>query len=155
MCDLSHDKANLSALQNGAKAADDRLVLGTARRVAFSNPCAELMVLCHITGVMLKGGETLAADLVVDASGRLSRVQSWLADGGYAKPRSVEVNSGVSYSDAVFDVPPEVCRRCNVGTGYLGHHAELPCQFVRNGLRRSDRKGRSGCFFADYVSLLI
>ena len=44
----------------------------------------------------------------MDASGRLSKVQSWLAEGGYEKPRSVEVNSGVGYSDALFDVPPEV-----------------------------------------------
>ena len=74
---------------------------------------SRLMGIPPAAGVVLKGGETLAADLVVDASGRLSKVQSWLAEGGYATPRSVEVNSCVGYSDAVFDVPPEVRRRCN------------------------------------------
>ena len=60
-------------------------------------------------GVRLKGGETLPADLVVDASGRVSAVQSWLREGGYAPPRTVEVNAGVGYSGAIFGVPQEVC----------------------------------------------
>jgi len=59
--------------------------------------------------VRLKGGETLPADLVVDASGRVSAVLAWLREGGYALPRTVEVNAGVGYSGAIFDVPQEVC----------------------------------------------
>ena len=56
----------------------------------------------------MRGGQTLAADLIVDASGRMSRVQSWLTEGGYATPRTVEVNPRVGYSGAVFSVPEEV-----------------------------------------------
>ena len=59
-------------------------------------------------GVRLKDGETLPADLVIDASGRVSAVQRWLQEGGYALPRTVEVNAGVGYSGAIFDVPQEV-----------------------------------------------
>ena len=56
----------------------------------------------------LKGGETLVADLVVDTSGRGSKVTSWLKDGGYEAPRSVEVNPNVSYYSTVFEAPQEV-----------------------------------------------
>ncbi len=45
---------------------------------------------------------------MVDASGRVSAVQAWLREGGYALPRTVEVNAGVGYSGAIFDVPKEV-----------------------------------------------
>ncbi len=58
----------------------------------------------------MKGGQEVAADLVVDASGRLSRVQSWLVEGGYETPRTVEVNPHLGYSGAVFSAPEEVSR---------------------------------------------
>lgn len=61
-------------------------------------------------GVQLKGGAVLAADLVIDASGRRSKVQKWLAEGGYSAPATVEVDPGVGYTTSIFDVPPEV--RC-------------------------------------------
>ena len=59
-------------------------------------------------GVAMKGGDVLDADLVVDASGRLSRVQGWLTEGGYKTPRSVEVNPRIGYAGSVFSVPEEV-----------------------------------------------
>jgi 2-polyprenyl-6-methoxyphenol hydroxylase-like FAD-dependent oxidoreductase len=36
----------------------------------------------HVEGAVLAGGETVAADLVVDASGRSGRTAAWLADAG-------------------------------------------------------------------------
>jgi 2-polyprenyl-6-methoxyphenol hydroxylase-like FAD-dependent oxidoreductase len=36
----------------------------------------------HVQGAVLAGGETVAADLVVDASGRGSRTMAWVADAG-------------------------------------------------------------------------
>ena len=57
----------------------------------------------------LKGGETLTADFVVDAAGKLSRVQQWLSDGGYDTPRAVEVDANIGYSGGIFSVPDEVC----------------------------------------------
>ena len=59
-------------------------------------------------GVQLKSGAILAADLVIDASGRRSKVQTWLEEGGYSAPMTFEVDPGVGYSSAIFEVPPEV-----------------------------------------------
>ncbi len=65
--------------------------------------------LTAVSGVTLKGGETLGADLVVDTSGRGSKVASWLQAGGYEAPRSVEVNPNVAYYSTVNEAPQEVC----------------------------------------------
>jgi 2-polyprenyl-6-methoxyphenol hydroxylase-like FAD-dependent oxidoreductase len=57
-----------------------------------------------IAGVLLRdsrGGaavEPLAADLVVDASGRGSRTPDWLATLGYGRPRESLVDSGLGYA---------------------------------------------------------
>ena len=37
-----------------------------------------------------------------------TRVQSWLTEGGYETPRSVEVNPRIGYAGAMFSVPEEV-----------------------------------------------
>ena len=63
-------------------------------------------------GVAVKGGQVLDADLVVDASGKLSRVQGWLTDGGYETPRSVEVNPRIGYAGVLCSVPEEVLSVC-------------------------------------------
>ncbi|MFI7541586.1 FAD-dependent oxidoreductase [Actinoplanes sp. NPDC049599] len=51
-----------------------------------------------VTGVVLDTGETLAADVVVDCSGRGSRSDRWLAGLGLPAPRQLEVKVGVGYS---------------------------------------------------------
>jgi 2-polyprenyl-6-methoxyphenol hydroxylase-like FAD-dependent oxidoreductase len=50
--------------------------------------------------------EDLAADLVVDASGRGSRAPEWLATLGYAKPQELIINSFLGYSSRYY-APPE------------------------------------------------
>ena len=67
-----------------------------------------LYSLLFATGVTLKGGATLPADLVVDASGRHSKLQEWLLEGGFSPPRSVEVDPHMGYTTAIFDLPPKV-----------------------------------------------
>ncbi|WP_214110410.1 FAD-dependent oxidoreductase [Acrocarpospora catenulata] len=52
----------------------------------------------QITGVTLDGGEELAADLVVDATGRGSRTPAWLEELGYARPEEEKVKIGLSYT---------------------------------------------------------
>ena len=59
-------------------------------------------------GVALRDGDTLCADLVIDASGRQSKVGKWLEAGGYEAPRSVEVNPNICYYSTVFEAPQEV-----------------------------------------------
>ncbi|WP_433375408.1 NAD(P)/FAD-dependent oxidoreductase [Actinoplanes sp. CA-142083] len=55
-----------------------------------------------VTGVVLDSGETLAASLVVDCSGRGSRSDRWLGSLGLPPPEQVEVKVGVSYSTRLY-----------------------------------------------------
>ena len=59
-------------------------------------------------GVTIEGGESLAADLVIDASGRRSKIDDWLRDGGYEAPRTVTINPNIGYQSTLFDAPQEV-----------------------------------------------
>ncbi|MEU8261624.1 FAD-dependent oxidoreductase [Micromonospora sp. NPDC048999] len=61
----------------------------------------------RITGVRIAptdggAGETLDADLVVDATGRGSRTPVWLAELGYARPPEDRVNIGLAYTTRHF-----------------------------------------------------
>lgn len=47
----------------------------------------------------------LAADLVVDASGRGSRMPRWLADLGLPTPREVRVDPGLGYASRQYEIP--------------------------------------------------
>jgi 2-polyprenyl-6-methoxyphenol hydroxylase-like FAD-dependent oxidoreductase len=55
--------------------------------------------------------ETMQADLVVDASGRGSRLPLWLEALGYGRPDEEKVSAGVAYATGVFRLRP----------GALGH----------------------------------
>jgi len=50
--------------------------------------------------------ETLAAALVVEASGRNSRLPTWLADLGYGPPREETVDAGLGYATRDYAIPP-------------------------------------------------
>ena len=81
----------------------------SARRavgLAFDRPAG------RVTGVELEdagggGGnrETLAADLVLDASGRASVAPDWLAAGGYERPDETSVNSYLGYASRWYEMP--------------------------------------------------
>ncbi len=61
----------------------------------------------RITGVQIAGGEApLAADLVVDASGRGSRSPVWLAALGYAKPAETTVTVDIGYTSRIYRRTP-------------------------------------------------
>ncbi|GAA4303691.1 FAD-dependent monooxygenase [Streptomyces venetus] len=49
----------------------------------------------------------LAADLVVDATGRRSRTPAWLAELGFPEVEEVEQRIGVGYATQYFRLPPE------------------------------------------------
>ncbi|MEO3854913.1 FAD-dependent oxidoreductase [Acrocarpospora sp. B8E8] len=55
----------------------------------------------RVTGVTIEG-EEIAADLVVDATGRGSRTPAWLAELGYPRPEEDRVKIGLSYTTCHF-----------------------------------------------------
>lgn len=59
----------------------------------------------RVTGVELDDGEFIAADLVVDASGRGSRLPVWLQEWGFDRPREDAVKIGVSYASHRVRIP--------------------------------------------------
>jgi hypothetical protein len=82
--------------------ANENLTLlagGRAAGLAFSADGAA------VTGVRLADGRQLAADLVVDASGRTSATPAWLAAAGFDKPPEVSVSANLGYGTCVYDIP--------------------------------------------------
>lgn len=64
-----------------------------------------------VTGVTVRpvasGGDVVEidADLVVDASGRGSRVSTWLTELGYPTPEQTQVNPDIAYATRIFRIP--------------------------------------------------
>lgn len=61
----------------------------------------------RVTGVLLDGVEpdVVPADLVVDATGRGTRLPVWLEQWGYHRPRADTVDVGIGYASQWFRVP--------------------------------------------------
>lgn len=81
----------------------------------------------RIRGVRCHDGQSVEADLVVDASGRTSRAPQWLAAAGLSEPRQTTIGVDTAYSTANFRAPdwyegesivfitgpaPTITRRC-------------------------------------------
>jgi 2-polyprenyl-6-methoxyphenol hydroxylase-like FAD-dependent oxidoreductase len=60
----------------------------------------------RVRGVRLDDGASLAADLVVDATGRVSRGTAWLAEAGLPTPRESQVKVAVGYASRLYRRPP-------------------------------------------------
>ncbi len=78
----------------------------------------------QVTGVTLRrldeaGTHQLAADLVVDASGRGSRAPAWLSAGGYGTPATTQVDPNIAYASRIYRVPGRVQRGLEVGDADL------------------------------------
>jgi 2-polyprenyl-6-methoxyphenol hydroxylase-like FAD-dependent oxidoreductase len=58
-----------------------------------------------VAGVRLRSGETMAADLVVDATGRGSRAPAWLAPLGYPAPPETLVDPLLGYASRFYAIP--------------------------------------------------
>jgi 2-polyprenyl-6-methoxyphenol hydroxylase-like FAD-dependent oxidoreductase len=56
----------------------------------------------RVTGVRVRGGETVAADLVVDTAGRGSHAIQWLAQMGFPTPAEERVEVALSYTTRWF-----------------------------------------------------
>ncbi|MBW2415069.1 MAG: NAD-binding protein [Deltaproteobacteria bacterium] len=59
-----------------------------------------------VTGVRLDSGETLAADLVLDATGRRSKISNWLEAIGVPRLREISEPCGITYSSRFYRVRP-------------------------------------------------
>lgn len=56
----------------------------------------------HVTGLRMADGQDMAADLVVDATGRRSPTPAWLAEIGACSPEEVAEDSGFAYYGRYF-----------------------------------------------------
>ncbi|GAA0593477.1 hypothetical protein [Streptomyces crystallinus] len=61
----------------------------------------------QVVGVRLADDEILDASLVVDASGRFSKLPQWLVDAGYPRPAVKVVDAGLAYATMAFDAPSQ------------------------------------------------
>ncbi len=70
----------------------------------------------RVTGVQLvhrrenNREETVAADFVVDTSGRASKLPAWLAELGYDKPAETKVEIDLCYASRIYQRPPDDSR---------------------------------------------
>ncbi len=96
---------------------------GVVRRRVLKDPEITVRAHCDAVGLLLDGGvvhglrivdrtpgsaaEVLAADLVVDASGRGSRLPSWLADLGRPLPAPQQVSVDLSYVSCRLRLDPD------------------------------------------------
>ena len=55
-----------------------------------------------VTGVLLDNGERLAADLVVDCTGRAGRSDRWLTGLGLPVPEQIDIRIGLGYATRLF-----------------------------------------------------
>lgn len=58
-------------------------------------------------GVVLKDGNEISADIVVDASGRNSKVSEWLEAAGCSAPPQQVINSGLGYGTRTYKMPKD------------------------------------------------
>ena len=59
----------------------------------------------RVTGVLLDSGEQVAADLVIDATGRGTRLPAWLQKWGYERPHEDTVDVGIAYASQRVRIP--------------------------------------------------
>jgi flavin-dependent dehydrogenase len=87
---------------------DGRVRFRTGQEVVGLLPAAGAQA---IGGVLLRPRsgaaepEPLAADLVVDASGRASHASDWLEQLGYGRPKESRVESGLAYASRRYSLP--------------------------------------------------
>ena len=92
-------------------AAFGRPGLGVTHVLKTWHAHPEFTWMSYIAGVALKGGGEVAADLVVDASGRHSKLPRWLRAVGRAPARELEVDAGIAYSTRIYQLPESVRAR--------------------------------------------
>ena len=59
----------------------------------------------------MKSGAVIKGDLVVDASGRRSKMPAWLEAAGYRAPDQEDIDPKVGYSVRMYEMPEEARHR--------------------------------------------
>jgi 2-polyprenyl-6-methoxyphenol hydroxylase-like FAD-dependent oxidoreductase len=109
--------AAVAARTQGLAVARGNAVVGLATRVG------ELPAVPQVTGVRLSGGTEVPADLVVDCTGRKSRLPQWLADVGARRPAEERESTGFVYYGRHFQGPAD--QQPAVLTRLLQHYDSL------------------------------
>ncbi|MBA0052491.1 enterotoxin [Streptomyces sp. AJS327] len=87
----------------------------------------------HVDAVTVRprGGDTStthAADVVVDATGRGSRLRHWISPLGVAEPEEEVVDSGITYSTRVYRAPERAAAKFPVVSVYSDYRVDVPGQ---------------------------
>ncbi|MFI9766443.1 NAD(P)/FAD-dependent oxidoreductase [Streptomyces sp. NPDC052415] len=98
----------------------------------------------HLTGLTVRhldSGDTTAldAEIVVDASGRGSRLRQWIAPLGVPQPEEDVVDSGITYSTRLYRAPERAAARFPMVSVYADHRSGVP---GRSGLILPIEDGR-------------
>lgn len=88
--------------------------------------------------MVLRGGEVVPADLVIDASGRFSHLPAWLAEAGWAKPEVQVVDSQICYVSRMVRARPSIVFH------YMVHEPTTWPHDVVHSIARACR-GSQGC----------
>jgi len=95
-----------AAIRNAVRRRPNVTVLDGNDIVGISTtPDRRRVVGARVTSRRGEGSRVVPADLVVDCSGRASRVPRWLADLGYTPPDEDVVGIDLSYATRVFAMP--------------------------------------------------
>lgn len=101
-----HLPGKLTGCGGRQRGASGRCMQGTAPlQVVFSSPTPALPPLLAPAGVEVQGGGSLPAALVIDTSGRGSRVRAWLEAAGWSQPRELGVDAQVGYATRMYKIP--------------------------------------------------
>jgi len=76
----------------------------------------------RVTGVRTGDGATVDSDLVVDATGRGTRLPVWLAQWGFERPREDTVDVGISYATHQVHIPDGLINEKVVVAGASREH---------------------------------
>lgn len=80
-----------------------------------SNSNSEYRDQVHVcAGVRLQDGQNISADLVIDASGKTSRISSWLGKLGHPPTPTMTVDAGLKYATRVYEIPDDPDRDWSV-----------------------------------------
>ena len=107
-----------------------------------------------MTGVPARFRRSVAADLVVDAAGRGTRLPVWLAQWGFERPREDTVDVGIGYATHQFRIPDGSDRGKGRRRGRLARTAARGGHALLRGrhLGHDDVRGRQGRAAADFAA---
>lgn len=105
---------------------DGGITVRTGMSIVDLRGTAEAVTGVRVTGPGAGDGETLDADVLVDASGRGSRLRQWLAPLGVPEPDEETVDSGITYSTRIYRAPPRAAAKFPMVSVYADFRERRP-----------------------------